>query len=207
MKTLEKEGLLENTLIIFSSDNGPVLDDGYQDEAATRNGGHTPWGPFRGGKYSLFEAGTRLPFITYWKGQINPGVSDAMVSQIDILNSLATLTGSDLKSGDGENLIDVFLGKSNNGREAMVFEATGRTGYRKGDWVMIPPYPGPALAGSVNIELGNAEEFQLYNIKNDVGQQVNLAEKNEEKLQEMIAEFEKIRGKAFKKNVKKLELK
>src|SRR5690606_12966672 len=59
IKTLEEEGLADNTLIIFSSDNGPVVDDGYEDRAVERLGTHTPWGPFRGGKYSLFEAGTR----------------------------------------------------------------------------------------------------------------------------------------------------
>lgn len=207
MKTLKEEGLLENTLIIFSSDNGPVLDDGYMDDAVEKNGSHKPWGPYRGGKYSLYEAGTRLPFITYWKGHITPGESDAMVSQIDILNSLASFTGSDLKSGDGENLIDVFLGKSSSGREAVVIEATGRTAYRKDNWVMIPPYKGVSLSRFVNIETGNSPEFQLFNIKDDPGQKTNLADKNETKLQEMITEFEKVRGKTYKKNVKKLELK
>ena len=86
-KTLEAEGILENTLIIFSSDNGPVLNDGYFDDADVKNGDHTPWGPFRGGKYSLFEAGTRVPFFTYWKGHIHPGGSDALVSQLDIVSS------------------------------------------------------------------------------------------------------------------------
>jgi len=205
--TLEEEGLLENTLIIFSSDNGPVLDDGYKDKAVELNNGHKPWGPFRGGKYSLYEAGTRMPFVTYWKGRIKPGVSDAMVSQIDILNSLAALTGSSERSDDGENLMDVFIGKSNNGREAMVFEATGRTGYRKDDWVMIPPYNGAAVNKLVNIELGNSKEYQLYNIKKDPGQKVNLAKKNREKLKEMIKEFESIRGTNAGKGIKKLELK
>ncbi len=207
IKTLKEEGLLENTLIIFSSDNGPVLDDGYKDDAVEKNGEHKPWGPFRGGKYSLFEAGTRLPFITYWKGRITPGESDAMVTQIDILNSLAALTGCDLKSGDGENLMDVFLGKSSKGRNAVVIEATGRTAYRKGDWVMIPPYKGAPIIKSVNIEIGNSKEYQLYNITDDPGQKDNLAVKNSEKLQEMITEYEKVIGKALKKNIKNPVLK
>ncbi len=201
MKTLEDEGLLENTLIIFSSDNGPVLDDGYQDEAVAKNGEHKPWGPFRGGKYSLFEAGTRLPFITYWKGRIKPGVSDVMVSQIDILNSLAALTGSDLKTGDGENLLDVFLGKSSKGREALVFEATGRTGYRKGDWVMIPPYKGPAV-NWVDLDTGNSKKIQLYNIKEDPGQRNNVAEEYPEKLDELIKEYESVTGRKVVKEIK-----
>jgi len=201
LKTLEQEGILENTLIIFSSDNGPVLDDGYQDEAVAKNGKHRPWGPFRGGKYSLFEAGTRLPFITYWKGHISPGVSEAMVSQFDILNSLASFTGSKLKTDDGENLMDVFLGKSDKGRDAMVFEATGRMGYRKGDWVMIPPHRGPAV-NWVDLDTGNSLKIQLYNIKEDPGQKNNVADKYPEKLDEMIKEYESITGKKVVKEIK-----
>ncbi len=199
LQLLKNEGLLEKTLIIFSSDNGPVLDDGYQDEAVEKNGNHKPWGPFRGGKYSLYEAGTRLPFIVFWKGHVQPGVSDAMVSQIDILNSLASLTGSTLRSSDGKDLMDVFMGKKDKGRDAMVFEATGRTGYRKGYWVMIPPYDGPAVSKWVNIELGNSKEYQLYNLKNDPGQRINLAKANPKKLKEMIFEYEKVTGRKLSK--------
>ena len=70
-KYLENEGLIDNTIIIISSDNGPVLNDGYYDDAVEKLGDHDPFGGLRGGKYSLFEAGTRVPFITYWKGKLN----------------------------------------------------------------------------------------------------------------------------------------
>ncbi|WP_296704343.1 arylsulfatase [Algoriphagus sp.] len=194
LKELESQGILENTLIIFSSDNGPVLNDGYYDDAVEKIGNHTPAGPFRGGKYSLFEAGTRLPFIAYWKGKIQPAVSDAMITQIDLFESLSALVGSEAKTNDSENLLDVLLGNSQKGREEFVLEATSRTAYRKGDWAMIPPYNGPALQTSVNIELGNLKEYQLYNLKDDPSQQTNLAESNPEKLVEMINGFEAIRG-------------
>lgn len=206
IKTLEDEGILENTLIIFSSDNGPVLNDGYCDDAVEKLGNHTPWGPLRGGKYSLFEAGTRVPFITYWKGKIQPNVSDAMICQVDLLSSIAKLVGSEVKGKDSKDLLDVFLGKSNNGRNELIIEATTRTAYRKGDWVMLPPYNGPALNKFVNIELGNSDEFQLFNIKEDIGQQNNMAETNKEKLEEMIKGFEAIRGTSYKET-QELELK
>lgn len=193
--TLEEAGILENTLIIFSSDNGPVLNDGYYDDAVEKLGDHTPWGPLRGGKYSLFEAGTRVPFIVYWKGTIQPSVSDAMVSQVDIFSSLAALVSSDKQGPDSKNMLEVFMGKSDQGRDELVLEATTRTAYRKGNWVMIPPYKGPAVNTQVNIELGNADEYQLYNLSNDIGQQENLAKTDPEKLEEMITDFEKIRGK------------
>jgi len=206
IRTLESEGLLENTLIILSSDNGPVLNDGYEDESDTRNGSHTPAGPLRGGKYSLFQAGTRVPFITYWKGHIIPTVSDAVVSQIDLFSSLASLAGSDTRGPDSEELMDVFLGKDTRGREELILEATGRTALRKGDWVMIPPYKGPAMAEQVQIELGNSGEFQLYDLGEDLGEQNNLAAQQPDKLKEMIDAFEAIRG-TLSSETEKLELK
>ncbi|MBK3516108.1 sulfatase-like hydrolase/transferase [Carboxylicivirga marina] len=123
IKTLEQEGILENTLIIFSSDNGPVLNDGYYDDAVEKIGKHTPAGPLRGGKYSLFEAGTRVPFITYWKGTIQPGVSDALVCQIDLLASITKLVGAKETNTDSEELLDVMIGESHKGRESLVIEA------------------------------------------------------------------------------------
>ncbi len=206
VKTLEEEDLLENTLIIFSSDNGPVLNDGYYDDAVEKLGDHKPWGPLRGGKYSLFEAGTRVPFITYWKGKIEPTVSDAMVSQLDLFSSLAQLVGSENRVPDSEELLDVFLGKSNQGREELIIEATSRTALRKGNWALIPPYEGPFKNEMVNIELGNFQDFQLYDLSSDLGQQNNLADKNPEKLKEMIEVFSRIRGTEFNK-IEQLELK
>src|SRR5690554_5285951 len=194
IKTLEEEGLLENTLIIFTSDNGPVVNDGYYDDAVEKLGDHKPWGPLRGGKYSLFEAGTRVPFITYWKGQIKPEVSEALVSQLDLLSSLASLTGSELRGPDSEVLLDAFLGKKKQGREELIVEANGKTALKKGEWVMIPPYKGPAVNEKVNIELGNSPDFQLYNLKEDIGQQINLAHENQQKLQEMIEVYNELRG-------------
>ena len=206
IKTVEKEGLLENTMIILTSDNGPVLNDGYYDDADTKVGSHTQSGPLRGGKYSLFEAGTRVPFITYWKGQIKPLVSDAMVSQVDLLSSLASLTGSQLRSEDGVELLSEFMGQEDQGRTNLILEATSRTAFRQGDWVMIPPFNGPAIAKNVNIELGNADEYQLYNLKDDLGEQHNLAESNKEKLKEMVSAFEEIRGTDYGQ-IQQLELK
>ncbi|HCF80174.1 MAG TPA: arylsulfatase, partial [Porphyromonadaceae bacterium] len=70
VRALKEAGVYDNTLIIITSDNGPVVDDGYQDEAVEKLKNHKPWGPFRGGKYSTFEAGTRVPFIVHWTGNV-----------------------------------------------------------------------------------------------------------------------------------------
>ena len=191
---LEKNNLLENTIIIISSDNGPVLNDGYYDDAVEKLGEHTPAGRLRGGKYSLFEAGTRVPFITYWKGKTKPQVSDEIVSQIDFLNSFSSLLGSDIKSRDGVDLSGVFFNNIGNGRDNLVIEAVKRTALRSGNWAMIPPYNGPEKNNNVNIELGNSKEYKLYNLENDLSQKNNLAKSNPEKLQEMINLYNEIIG-------------
>jgi len=206
IKTLKEEGLLENTLIIFTSDNGPVLNDGYYDDAVEKLGKHTPSGPYRGGKYSLYEAGTHVPFITYWKGEIQPGVSDALVCQIDLLSSIAKLVNSDVRVDDSEDLSEAFTGKSEVGRQDLILEATSRTAYRNGNWVLIPPYKGAAVNKHVNIETGNSKKFQLFNLNNDQGQENNLASSNPEKLEEMIGLYESKRGTANRKT-QQLELK
>jgi arylsulfatase A-like enzyme len=206
IKTLKEEGVLDNTLIVFSSDNGPVLNDGYFDDAVEKLGNHKPNGPLRGGKYSLLEAGTRVPFFTYWKGQIKPLVSDALVCQIDLLESIAKLVNVDVKNTDSQELLDVFIGKSAKGRTSLVIEANTKTAFRQGDWMMIPPYPGDSILEEVNIEMGNDKEFQLYNLKKDIGQKNNLAKAQPKKLKELIKNFELIRGDNYN-NVEKIELK
>ena len=204
MKTLEAEGILENTLVIFSSDNGPVLNDGYYDDAVEKIGNHDQNGGLRGGKYSIFEAGTRVPFITYWKGKIQPGVSDAVVCQMDLLASLANLVGTEDATTDSKELLNTLLGESKTGRENLIIEATGKTALRHGDWIMIPPYNGKNFREKVGIEVGNLPEFQLYNLKNDLAQQNNLATSNPEKLEELLQIFESLRGKDYDRNVKEV---
>lgn len=185
---LEKEGLLDNTIIIFSSDNGPVLNDGYKDGAIETAEIHDQLGGLRGGKYSLFEGGTRVPLMVYWKGHIEPLVSEAMVSQIDIMPSLGALVGVETPNMDAMNLLDAFMGKNQNGRESIVHEAGGKLAYRKGDWVMIPGYKGAEL-NAKSIETGNSESATLWNLKNDPAQTTDLAAENPEKVNELMTEF------------------
>jgi arylsulfatase A-like enzyme len=135
-----------------------------------------------------------VPFATYWKGRIAPQTSDALVSQLDLLSSIASLVGDDYKGKDSENFMDVFLGKKNIGRENLILEATSRTALRSNDWILIPPYKGAPIAEQVNIELGNYLKYQLYNLTEDISQTYNLADTNPEKLHEMIKIYESIRG-------------
>ncbi len=186
---LESEGLLENTLIIFSSDNGPVLNDGYKDGAWELLGDHKPAGELRGGKYSLFDAGTHVPFFTYWKGTIAPARSSAMVSQLDLVASVAELIGVDVPEGlDSEAHLGVLMGSETKGRSEYVTEAMGRLAYRKDQYAMIPPYKGK-IRNETGNELGNLTTFSLYDLEADPAQSNELSEQMPELLEQLTAEF------------------
>ncbi len=197
-KLLEKEGIAENTIIIFTSDNGPVLDDGYEDQAVELVGNHRPSGPFRGGKYSIYEAGTRVPMIVYWPGTIKPRKSDAMMTQLDFYASFADMLG--MKKGkkviDSESHLDALLGKTENGRKVMLEEGF-TLGLRDGNWKYIEPFIDgsiPDWMKNKDIESGLKQEPQLYNLSKDKGEQNNLAKENPEmikKYQKMIEDIRK----------------
>lgn len=182
---LEKLKLLENTIVIVTSDNGPVLDDGYEDGAHEKNGAHRPAGPFSGGKYSKLEAGTRVPLIVSWPAKITPGVSAAVSSQVDFLASFATLVGQPVPAGDGRNAIDVLLGKSQEGRAAIILEGMTGLALRAGDWKYIPPHPGrPDFKG---MRSGNDSQAQLYHLAEDPAETRNLALTHPDKTEELSA--------------------
>ncbi|HEY1112041.1 MAG TPA: arylsulfatase [Chitinophagaceae bacterium] len=207
IKQLEELKLSENTLVIFTSDNGPVLDDGYEDEAVELVGEHNPSGPFKGGKYSVFEAGTRVPTIVYWPGQVKPGVSEALVSQVDLLASLARLTGQTLQPSDAPDSYDMlstWLGKEKKDRPEMLEEAF-TFAVRKGEWKYIAPQekPTPAWMKNKKLESGLSTEPQLYNLKADIGEKHNVAAQHPERLKELQALLQSIRETPTRKGYKK----
>jgi arylsulfatase A-like enzyme len=196
LDTLERLKLTNNTLIIFTSDNGPVVDDGYKDDAVTKLGAHKPAGRLRGGKGSNFEAGTRVPFIVRWPGQIKPGVSDALVGQIDLLHSFASFTGQKLTEADASDSFDVItalLGKSKTGREHLIQQASVLS-LRAGNWKYIEPSRGPKVNVNTNTEMGNDPGGQLYDLSRDLGERENLIAQQPGKAKELAARLEQIRG-------------
>lgn len=197
MEELDRLGLAENTLVILTSDNGPVVDDGYRDQAVELLSTHQPAGFLRGGKYSAFEGGTRVPFIVRWPGQVHSGHSDALISQVDLLASLARLTGvavDSLEAPDSLDELDALLGKDKKGRSHLVEHAlNGTLSLVSGDWKYIEPHKGPPVLAHVNIETGNHPEPQLYNLVADPGEKRNLAAEHPGKLSELAALLEKIR--------------
>ena len=196
IKTLDRLNLTENTLVIFTSDNGPVVDDGYKDQAVEKLSGHKPAGPLRGGKYSAFDAGTRVPFIVHWPGKVKPGHSDALVCQIDFTASLASFTGQKLGPNDAPDSFDVLsalLGKTSAGRDHLV-EHAGTLSLIKGHWKYIEPSKGAKINRNVNIELGNDRQPQLYNLRNDLGEKHNLAAEHPGVVKKLAALLKKIRS-------------
>jgi arylsulfatase A-like enzyme len=195
---LKKRKLLNNTIVIFTSDNGAVLDDGYKDDAVEKLGNHKPNGVFRGGKYSAFEAGTRVPFILSWQGKVAKGkTNDVLLSQVDLYASMAALTGQKIKSGDApdsKNHIATFLNKSDQSRPFVVEQSINNTlSVIVGVWKYIEPSNGAAINKNTHIELGNLKLPQLYNLKEDPGEQNNVAEKFPELTQTLKELLEKIK--------------
>jgi arylsulfatase A-like enzyme len=195
LAALDRLKLATETIVIFTSDNGPVVDDGYRDDAAAKLGSHKPAGPFRGGKYSNFEGGTRVPFIVRWPARVKRGVSDALVSQIDLLASFAGFTGQALSSGDAPDSHDVMpalLGTSKTGRSHLVTQA-GSLSLRQGTWKYIEPGKGPKMNRNTNTELGNDTASQLYDLADDPGETQNVAARHAARVKDMDALLQKIR--------------
>ncbi|MHC4754721.1 MAG: sulfatase family protein [Planctomycetota bacterium] len=195
MKTLERLNLVENTLVIFTSDNGPVLNDGYKDQAVEKLNGHKPAGPLRGGKYSAFDGGTRVPFIVHWPERVKTGVSDALVCQIDFMASLASLTSRKLAFDDAPdsiNVLEALLGETQDGRKHLV-EHAGVLSLIKGRWKFIAPSRGSKINAATGIEMGRDPKPQLYDLKNDIGEKNNIAAEHSDIVEEMSALLKKIK--------------
>jgi arylsulfatase A-like enzyme len=195
LQALDRLKLTGKTLVIFTSDNGPVVDDGYRDLAVPLLGDHSPAGPWRGGKYSAFEGGTRVPTITRWPGHVKVGVSGAVVGQVDLLRSLAVLVGETLGEEDGPdsfNVLPALFGDSRTGRVHLV-QQSGVLSLRQGTWKVIEAGRGPARFAATNIESGRSPRPQLYDLQADPGETANLAEADPDRLQAMLARLGAIR--------------
>ena len=201
MKALDRLELAKKTLVIFCSDNGPVLDDGYKDGAVEKNGKHRAAGPYAGGKYSVYEGGTRTPFITRWKGRIQPGLSDEMVCTIDLPASLATLSGQSLPADaclDSFDVLGALLGKENaRGRDHLVQQNNGNNGtyaLRAGDWKLHRYDKKTARNKVVEKKLANTKvpRYLLFNLGADQRERKNLYAEKPEVAKRMVARLEKI---------------
>ncbi len=201
MKTLDRLKLAENTIIVFCSDNGPVMDDGYKDFALERRGDHRAAGPFSGGKYSVFEGGTRTPFITRWKGRIKPAVSDEMVCTIDLAASFATMTGVKLEKDactDSFNVLGTLLGsRGAKGRDHLVEQDNGQAGnygLRVGNWKLQRHDRKSARNVVVGNPLENTKvpQFQLFDLEKDQAEKKNVIAEQPEVANRLKAQLAKL---------------
>ncbi len=182
---LDAQGLRENTIVLFSSDNGPVYDDGYEDGTTVHTStkevdrGHDASGPYRGGKYQIYEGGTRVPFMVSWPGHVKPGTSDALVNQIDFLASFAELLEIPLAENEGidsRSTLGALMGKSDKGQTVMIEEAGG-LGLRRGNWKFVQG----------NKKKGGGE---LYDLTTDIGERKNIIAEHPKIAAEMRATLE-----------------
>lgn len=196
---LRRLGLSDNTILIITSDNGPVLDDGYDDQAIPLAGSHKPGGPYRGGKYSSFEAGSVVPFIVHWPGHVRPGTSDALISQIDNVATLAAIAGSKVPEGsapDSRNALDTWMGKNHRSRDYVIKMASNHNlVVKSGRWKYIPAHEGgPVITWGPKIETGNAPQPQLFDCKKSVKEDRNVADKHKDMVKKMDQLIEDIRN-------------
>lgn len=184
LSTLKKLGIDKNTIILLTSDNGPVVDDGYADQAVELLGNHKPSGPLRGNKYSSFEGGTRVPFIVTWPENIRKGqTSEALVSQIDLFQSFAQLLNATLPKGacpDSRGHWSSLVGEDNVGCPYVIEQNLWNVlSVRTLDWKYIEPSNGNSYMQLTNIETGNNPEPQLYNMEQSF-EEINIASQHPE---------------------------
>jgi arylsulfatase A-like enzyme len=192
LEKLNSLGLTENTLVILSSDNGGLNDNngpdakhGLGDPDATN--GHRPNGVLRGTKSTVWEGGTRVPFIARWPAKIKPGTSGALMSQMDLTASLAALTGGKIPAGearDSENHLAALLGNDTQGREWLIEQSNTGTPFalRHGSWKLMPTGPSkPQIKGTM-----------LFNLAEDLSESKNVAAEHPEKVKEMKAQLERM---------------
>lgn len=204
---LDELKLSDQTLVVFTSDNGGVMDDGYEDFGSLD---HPCNGKLRGYKGGLYEGGHRVPFLIRWPGKVKAGSeSGALIAHLDMAASFAALTGASIPAGecaDSVNVLPALLGNSKTGRSDFVAHNGGVQGpftLRSGSWKYITPGGGAAGYGKAKAKAkenpkkpGNQLPgvAQLFDLAADPAETLNLGADHPEKLQEMKALLAKIQG-------------
>jgi arylsulfatase A len=200
LDALAANGFAENTLVIFTSDNGPET---YAYERV-RKFEHRSMGPLRGLKRDIYEGGHRVPFVVRWPGVVEASrVSDALVSQIDILATIADAIGYTLPQSaadDSLSQLPLFQGAKNSEaiRTALVHNTkANHYAIRQGDWVLVDAKNGylsqvPPWFNKANGYTENPHAAALYNLSDDLGQRENLIEQHPDKVAELRRALKRI---------------
>ncbi len=193
LDTLDELGLRENTLVIYTTDNGPWNQPAYTEHKKGHPEGSVFWGdagPLRNGKGSCYEGGYRVPCIVRWPGRVPAGsVSDAIFATIDFLPTFARLAGFEVPDDrviDGMDQADLLLGKTERGRETFLY---GQNAIRAGKWKYLKAkHNVPGYAADRNRE----EVEELYDLTSDIGETTNLADQHPEKVQQLKGLMEEV---------------
>ncbi|MCP4888784.1 MAG: sulfatase [Planctomycetaceae bacterium] len=195
LDALDELQLRDSTLVIYTSDNGPWNQKKYTDNKKGHPEGSIFWGeagPLRNGKGSPYEGGYRLPCIARWPNKVPAGrVSDAIFATIDFLPTFANLAGFEVPQDrriDGIDQTDLLLGKRTSGRDAFYFHDAG---VRQGDWKFLK---ADAHFHGYAVEKNRPKQDELYNLRTDLSEQTNLAEKHPAKVKQLKGLLRKIEG-------------
>lgn len=191
LKALDALGVAENTLVIVTSDNGST----EPTEKMVREFGHRPSHHFRGRKSDAWEGGHRVPFLVRWPAKVKPGIrTDEVTCLTDFLATVADIVGAPLPPGAGQDSISMWPALLNRKRDTPLREYTvhhsidGTFALRRGPWKFIDaPGSGGWSSNGPNKPGPDAPPVQLYNLKQDIGEEHNLWEAEPEKLAELRA--------------------
>lgn len=205
MKTLDRLKLSDKTLVLFTSDNGPIFFDGYYDHSKEDANGHKPAGGLRGWKYLVYEGGTRVPLLVRWPGKVPKGICEQMFCLTDVLATCAALTGQHLPADagvDSLNQLPVILGLTNGAVRDVEIEQgiSGSMAIRKGEWKYIPPNIGSAASGmgsgadpkDPRFAAAFIREPLLFDLSKDPGESHNVAAEYPQKVAELAALLKKV---------------
>lgn len=200
LKAIKDNGLADNTIVIFTADNGP------EKYAYARDEKYEHWSaePFRGLKRDIYEGGHHVPFVIRWPGLTKTGtVSDALVSQIDLMATLAAQLDFDLPKDaaeDSHDLLPLLRGEVKSVRSVHVHNTKeDQYAIRSGDWLLVDAKTGyvSGLNKSWEAKRGypadDAQNVELYNLREDIGQKKNLASRQPERVAELQALLKQIR--------------
>ncbi|MEM6776451.1 MAG: arylsulfatase [Planctomycetota bacterium] len=196
VRHVESLGLTEKTLFVFCSDNGPVTDDGYQDDAIEKLGEHDPNGPFQGGKYNVFEGGTRTPFITRMPGTVPVGVSDQVVCTVDLAASFASHVGTPIPDDaclDSMPIMDALLGSPDAvGRDHLIQQDNGRSGdlgYRSGKWKLLKHDSRKSKNRQLRLNASDVPPYALFDLDSDPSESQDVRAAHPDVFERMKAEL------------------
>jgi arylsulfatase A-like enzyme len=191
LKALDRLKLADNTLVILTSDNGPIFFDGYHDHSAEDANGSRPAGNLRGWKYLVYEGGCRVPLIARWPARIKPRVSDQMFSLVDLHATLAKISGGERSAQAAPDSLDlsaVLLGQTTNDlRDHTILHGLSDTlALRQGDWKYIPANANSKVSGmgsganasDARFVENRIPEPLLFDLASDPAERTNVISQN-----------------------------